>query len=38
MVEVNGRDYRICCPGCDALLKKNPDKYLKPDGTPRNAK
>ena len=37
-VEVRGQEYRICCMGCDSQLKAAPDKYLKPDGTPRNAK
>lgn len=37
-VVVRGREYYICCPGCDKLLKANPDKYLNKDGTPKNAK
>jgi len=37
-VVVRGREYRICCAGCDTQLKANPDKYLKPDGSPKNAK
>ena len=37
-VVVRGREYRVCCQGCDTELKAHPDKYLKPDGTPRNAK
>jgi hypothetical protein len=37
-VAVRGREYRICCMGCDTELKAHPDKYLKPDGTPKNAK
>jgi YHS domain-containing protein len=37
-VVVRGREYRICCGGCDAQLLKNPDKYLEKDGTPKNAK
>ena len=37
-VVVNGQEYRICCMGCPEALKTNPAKYLKPDGTPRNAK
>jgi YHS domain-containing protein len=37
-VVVRGQEYRICCMGCDSQLKANPDKYLKPDGTPKNAK
>lgn len=38
IVTVRGRQYYICCPGCDAKLIKNPDKYLEKDGTPKNAK
>ena len=37
-VIVRGRTYKVCCRKCIAHLRKNPDKYLKPDGTPRNAK
>ncbi len=37
-VVVRGREYRLCCAGCDANLTKNPDKYLEKDGTPKNAK
>ncbi len=37
-VVVRGREYRLCCAGCDAQLLKNPDKYLEKDGTPKNAK
>ncbi|MGA2079227.1 MAG: hypothetical protein ABSH53_01230 [Holophaga sp.] len=37
-VVVRGREYRLCCAGCDAELKAHPDKYLKADGTPKNAK
>ncbi len=37
-VVVRGREYRLCCAGCDATLLKNPDKYLEKDGTPKNAK
>lgn len=37
-VPVRGREYRICCAGCDTTLLKNPDKYLEKDGTPKNAK
>jgi hypothetical protein len=37
-VVVNNQEYRICCMGCPEQLKANPAKYLKPDGTPRNAK
>ena len=37
-VVVRGREYRLCCGGCDANLLKDPDKYLEKDGTPKNAK
>ena len=37
-VAVRGREYRLCCAGCDAKLLKDPDKYLEKDGTPKNAK
>ena len=37
-VAVRGREYRICCGGCDTKLLKDPDKYLDKDGTPKNAK
>ena len=37
-VAVRGREYRVCCAGCDAKLLKDPDKYLEKDGTPKNAK
>ncbi|MDR1840772.1 MAG: hypothetical protein LBQ86_02490 [Holophagales bacterium] len=37
-VAVNGREYRVCCAPCGPKLEKNPDKYLNPDGTPKNAK
>jgi len=37
-VTVKGREYYICCPGCDKVLKANPDKYLQKDGTPKNAR
>jgi len=37
-VVVRGQAYRICCEGCDAKLKADPDKYLEKDGTPKNAK
>jgi YHS domain-containing protein len=36
-VVVRGQEYRVCCLGCDSQLKATPDKYLKADGTPRNA-
>jgi YHS domain-containing protein len=38
IVTVKGRQYYICCPGCDTKLIKNPDKYLDKDGRPKNAK
>lgn len=37
-VVVRGREYRLCCAGCDAKLLKNPDAFLEKDGTPKNAK
>lgn len=37
IVVVQGRSYRICCPGCDTKLLKDPAKYLEKDGTPKNA-
>ena len=37
-VVVNGREYRLCCAGCDTKLLKNPAQYLEKDGTPKNAK
>jgi len=37
-VIVRGREYRLCCAGCDTNLLKDPDKYLQKDGTPKNAK
>ena len=37
-VTVRGREYRLCCAGCDTNLLKDPDKYLQKDGTPKNAK
>jgi hypothetical protein len=37
-VAVRGREYRLCCAGCDVQLLKDPDKYLEKDGTPKNAK
>jgi hypothetical protein len=37
-VIVRGREYRLCCAGCDASLLKDPGKYLEKDGTPKNAK
>jgi hypothetical protein len=39
VIVVRGRAYRVCCPSpCGPRLEKSPDKYLDPDGTPRNAK
>ncbi len=35
---VHGREYFLCCPGCDKKLLADPDKYLEKDGTPKNAK
>jgi YHS domain-containing protein len=35
---VRGKAYRICCAPCGQKMEKNPDKYLEPDGTPKNAK
>ena len=37
-VIVRGREYRLCCAGCDTNLLKDPDKYLQKNGTPKNAK
>jgi hypothetical protein len=37
-VVVNHQEYRVCCMGCPEQLKAHPDKYLKADGTPKNAK
>jgi hypothetical protein len=37
-VVVRGQEYRVCCMGCPEELKAKPDKFLKPDGTPKNAK
>jgi len=37
-VVVKDQEYRVCCMGCPEQLKAAPDKYLKADGTPRNAK
>ncbi|HWQ09882.1 MAG TPA: hypothetical protein VN436_12260, partial [Holophaga sp.] len=36
-VVVRGQTYRLCCPGCAGELSAHPDKYLQPDGIPRNA-
>jgi len=35
---VKGRTYAICCAGCGPKMQKNPEKYLKADGTPLNAR
>jgi hypothetical protein len=37
-VVVNNQEYRVCCMGCPDQLKANPGKFLKADGTPKNAK
>jgi hypothetical protein len=37
IVVVKNQQYRICCYGCGPQLAGNPDKFLLPDGTPRNA-
>ena len=29
IVQVKGREVRLCCPGCKAKLEANPDEYLK---------
>jgi YHS domain-containing protein len=36
-VVVQGREYRICCAGCDDQLAKFPERYLEGDGIPKNA-
>lgn len=38
VVVVRGRQYRICCAGCDKKLAASPDQYLEKDGTPMNAR
>ncbi len=38
IVTVKGRQYYICCSGCDKQLLADPSKYLEKDGTPKNAK
>ena len=38
IVTVKGRQYYICCAGCDKKLLADPAKYLEKDGTPKNAK
>jgi len=35
---VHDREYTVCNAACAAELKKNPDKYLEADGTPKNSK
>ena len=35
-VTVKGQAYRICCNPCGPKLEKSPDKYLNPDGKPKN--
>lgn len=37
-VVVKGQSYAICCSSCGPKMQKDPDKYLKADGTPKNAK
>ncbi|WP_306591551.1 TRASH domain-containing protein [Geothrix sp. 21YS21S-4] len=37
-VVVRGREYRLCCAGCDTQLLKDPDKYLDKNGMPKNTK
>ena len=37
-VVVKGRAYYICCNPCASKLEKDPEKYLNPDGTPKNEK
>jgi hypothetical protein len=37
VVVVRGREYRVCCAGCDKQLLADPDTFLEKDGTPRNA-
>jgi hypothetical protein len=37
-VTVNGHDYLVFDQASAEELKANPDKYLEPDGTPKNAK
>ncbi len=27
-ITVKGQTVFLCCPGCEATIKKNPDKYL----------
>ncbi|MGA2081709.1 MAG: hypothetical protein ABSH53_14030 [Holophaga sp.] len=37
-VVVHGQQYRLCCMDCAPKLEANPKKYLKADGTPKNAR
>lgn len=37
-VTVRNREYRVDDGACGEALAANPDKYLEPDGTPKNAK
>ena len=37
-VVVRGREYTVDDGACGEALAANPDKYLDPDGTPKNAK
>lgn len=37
IVNVKGREYRICCADCEKKLTSKPDAYLGKDGTPKNA-
>lgn len=37
-VVVRGRSYLLCCKGCDAKLKANPDQYLEKDGSLKTKK
>jgi YHS domain-containing protein len=37
-VVVRGRTYLLCCNGCDAKLKANPDAYLNKDGSLKGKK
>ena len=32
VVEVKGRQYRVCCAGCVKKLSANPDRYIDKDG------
>ncbi len=31
------RTYVVCCRGCGEALRRRPEQYLKPDGSPRPA-